>query len=113
VSGDGGNDVVRGGQGNDLVLGGLGDDFVSGDKGDDTMTGGPGADFFHTFGDTGTDRVTDFNRAEGDSVWVDAGTTWSVGQVGADTVISLSGGGTMTLLNVQASSLSGDWIFSR
>jgi len=100
VHGDGGNDVVRGGQDNDVVFGDDGDDFVSGDKGDDTMTGGTGADIFHTFGDNGTDRVTDFHRSEGDVVWVESGTTYTVGQVGGDTVITMSGGGTMTLVGV-------------
>ncbi|MET0274952.1 MAG: FG-GAP-like repeat-containing protein [Phenylobacterium sp.] len=106
-----GNDVVRGGQQNDIVLGGLGDDWISGDRGDDTITGGLGADTFHTFGEAGIDRVTDFSRAQGDRVLLDAGTTYSVAQVGADTVITMGGGGQMTLVGVQMSSLTTGWIF--
>jgi hypothetical protein len=106
-----GNDVVRGGQDNDIVRGGSGDDYVSGDKGDDTVTGGSGADVFHTFGDAGIDRVLDFNRAEGDRVLLDPGTQYSVAQVGADTVISMTGGGRMVLVGVQLSVLTSDWIF--
>jgi len=105
-----GNDIVRGGQGDDMVLGGAGDDYVSGDKGDDTVTGGRGADTFHSFGDAGLDRVTDFNRAEGDRVLLDPGTIYTVAQVGGDTVISMTGGAQMVLVGVSMSSLSGDWI---
>src|SRR3989344_1196288 len=106
-----GNDVVRGGQDNDLINGGGGADYVSGDKGSDTVTGGAGADIFHTFGDAGVDRVTDFSLAEGDRVQVDPGTQYTVSQVGADTVISMTGGGQMTLVGVQMSSLTAGWIF--
>lgn len=110
IGGGDGNDIVRGGQDNDQVSGDAGNDTVSGDRGDDTLSGGGGADTFITFGDAGTDRVTDFNRAEGDRVWIEDGHTWAVGQVDADVVISVAGGATMTLVGVSLSSLSGDWI---
>ncbi|TAJ69656.1 MAG: hypothetical protein EPO51_21385 [Phenylobacterium sp.] len=106
-----GNDIVRGGQDDDLVLGGAGDDFVSGDRGSDTMTGGAGADLFHTFGDAGIDRVTDFSLAQGDRVQLDPGTQYTVSQSGADTVINMTGGGQMILVGVQMSSLTPGWIF--
>ncbi len=109
--GGAGNDVVRGGQDNDLVLGGSGNDFVSGDKGSDTMTGGDGADLFHTFGDAGIDRVTDFHLSEGDRVMLDPGTQFTVSQSGADTVINMTGGGQMILVGVSMSTLTGNWIF--
>ena len=106
-----GNDIVRGGQGNDIVRGGVGDDFVSGDKGDDTLTGGAGADSFHTFGDAGTDRVLDFSLAEGDRVQLDPGTQYALSQVGADTVISMTGGAQMILVGITMTSLTAGWIF--
>jgi Ca2+-binding RTX toxin-like protein len=109
--GGAGNDIVRGGQEADIVLGGAGNDYVSGDKGDDTVTGGTGADIFHTFGDAGIDRVTDFHLSEGDRVQLDPGTQYTVAQVGADTVISMTGGGQMILVGVTMGSLSGSWIF--
>jgi Ca2+-binding RTX toxin-like protein len=111
LSGDAGNDVVRGGQGNDVVFGGSGDDYVSGDRGDDTLSGGAGADIFHSFGDAGIDRVLDFNAAEGDRVMLDPGTTYTVAQVGSDTVISMAGGAQMTLVGTSLSSLPAAWIF--
>lgn len=106
-----GNDVVRGGQDNDVVRGGAGVDYVSGDKGDDTIWGGGGADEFHSFGDAGLDRVMDFSLAEGDRVRLDPGTTYTVAQSGADTVISMGGGGQVVLVGVSMSSLTGNWIF--
>lgn len=109
--GGAGNDIVRGGQDNDLVRGGAGDDYVSGDKGDDTVTGGAGADIFHSFGDAGIDRVTDFSQAEGDRVQLDPGTQYTVAQVGADTVIAMTGGGQTVLVGVQMGSLTAGWIF--
>lgn len=110
--GGAGSDIVRGGQENDVVRGGAGDDYVSGDKGDDTMSGGSGADQFHSFGDAGLDRVLDFNLAEGDRVRLDPGTTYTVLQSGADTIINMGGGGQMVLVGVSMSSLTGDWIFT-
>ena len=106
-----GNDVVRGGQDNDIVRGGAGNDYVSGDRGSDTVTGGTGADIFHSFGEAGIDRVTDFNLAEGDRVQLDPGTQYTVSQVGSDTVIDMTGGGQMILLGVQMSTLTTGWIF--
>ncbi len=106
-----GADILRGGQDNDITNGGAGADFVSGDKGDDTMTGGIGADIFHTFGDAGIDRVLDFNLSEGDRVQLDPGTQFVVSQVGADTVINMTGGGQMVLVGVDMTTLTGAWIF--
>jgi Ca2+-binding RTX toxin-like protein len=108
--GGAGDDIVRGGQDNDVVLGQAGNDWLSGDRGADTISGGAGADTFHTFGDAGIDRVTDFNRAEGDQVLVDPGTRYTVAQVGADVVIDMGGGNQMQLLGVSLASLTGHWI---
>jgi Ca2+-binding RTX toxin-like protein len=110
---DGGDgaDLIRGGQGNDVLVGGAGNDWLSGDRGDDTVAGGTGADIFHTFGDAGLDRVSDFNAAEGDRVQLDPGTAYTVAQVGADTVVSMTGGGQMVLAGVQLAGLPAGWIF--
>jgi Ca2+-binding RTX toxin-like protein len=109
---DGGfdNDQVRGGQGDDVLTGGAGDDFVSGDRGNDTVSGGFGADLFHGSQDAGIDRVLDFNLAEGDRVMLDPGTTYTLGQVGADTVIDMGAGNEMILVGVQLSTLTPGWI---
>jgi serralysin len=106
-----GDDQVRGGQGDDTITGGAGNDFVSGDRGNDTEAGGAGADLFHGSQDAGIDRVIDFNLAEGDRVMLDPGTTYTVSQLGEDTVIDMGGGNQMILVGVQLSTLTGDWIF--
>ncbi|WP_374571508.1 calcium-binding protein [Phenylobacterium sp.] len=110
VYGDDGDDWVRGGQDNDSISGGAGNDWISGDKGDDTISGGTGADVFHSFAGAGIDRIVDFSLAEGDHILLDAGTTYTVAQSGADTVITLDGGGEVILVGVTMSSLTGDWI---
>jgi len=110
LAGGDGNDVVRGGRDDDSLFGGAGNDFLSGDRGNDTMAGGAGADTFHTFNGAGIDRVTDFNRAEGDKVLVFTGQTYTVTQSGADVVIDLGGGNQMILVGVQQGSLTDGWI---
>jgi Ca2+-binding RTX toxin-like protein len=74
LSGGAGNDDLAGEAGNDTIEGGEGDDHIAGGAGNDLMTGGAGADLFEFLaGDLGTtrtacDRITDFNRAEGDKI---------------------------------------------
>lgn len=109
--GGAGADWVRGGQANDSLSGGAGDDWMSGDRGDDTISGGAGADIFNVIGDAGADRVLDFSAADGDRVKIESGSTYATAQVGSDVVITLSGGGQLTLVNVELSSLPGGWIF--
>ena len=111
LDGGDGNDQVRGGQGDDSVSGGAGDDFVSGDRGNDTISGGTGADLFHGSQDAGLDRVLDFSVAQGDRVFLDPGTTFTVSQVGADTVIDMGSGNQMILAGVQMLTLPAGWIF--
>jgi serralysin len=112
LDGGDGADIVRGGQGNDVVVGGAGNDFLSGDLGNDTLTGGAGADIFHSFTGAGVDRVLDFSVADGDRVMLDPGTTYSVAQVGGDTVITLGNPSDQVILvDVQMSTLPTGWIF--
>jgi Ca2+-binding RTX toxin-like protein len=110
---DGGDgaDLIRGGQADDILTGGAGADWISGDLGEDTIAGGAGADIFSSFGAAGTDRITDFNRAEGDRVRLDPGNTYTASQQGADTVVEIAGGARVVLVGVQMSTLTGDWIF--
>ncbi|MDB5500034.1 MAG: hypothetical protein JWP28_4065 [Phenylobacterium sp.] len=111
LDGGDGNDQVRGGQGDDSLSGGAGDDYISGDRGNDTETGGAGADLFHTSQEAGIDKVLDFHLSEGDRVMLDPGTTYTVSQVGADTVIDFGAGNQMILVGVQLSTLTAGWIF--
>jgi Ca2+-binding RTX toxin-like protein len=71
--GDAGNDHLIGNFGNDTLLGGDGNDLLQGFSGSDTLTGGAGADLFWYYWDNNSDdvdRITDFNRAEGDQLYV-------------------------------------------
>ncbi|HLZ75989.1 calcium-binding protein [Phenylobacterium sp.] len=111
LNGGDGADQIRGGQGDDSIVGGAGDDFISGDRGNDTEVGGAGADIFHGSQDAGIDKVLDFNQAEGDRVMLDPGTTYTVSQVGANTVIDMGNGNEMILAGVQLSTLKDGWIF--
>jgi Ca2+-binding RTX toxin-like protein len=111
LDGGDGNDQVRGGQGDDSLAGGAGNDFISGDRGNDTETGGTGADIFHGSQDAGVDRVLDFHLSEGDRVQLDPGTTFTVSQVGADTIIDMGSGNQMILVGVSMATLTGNWIF--
>ena len=104
-------DWLVGGQGDDSITAGSGAQWISGDRGNDTIQGGSGADTFHTFGDAGVDRVLGFSEAKGDHVQLDPGTIYALSQAGSDTVISMNGGGQMTLVGVQLSSLHPGWIF--
>jgi Ca2+-binding RTX toxin-like protein len=111
LDGGAGNDQVRGGQGDDVIFGGAGNDYISGDRGNDTETGGSGADIFHGSQDAGIDKVMDFHYSQGDRVMLDPGTTYTVSQEGADTVVDMGSGNQMILVGVTLSSLPSDWIF--
>jgi serralysin len=106
-----GNDIVRGGQDDDRLFGDAGNDWLSGDRGSDVITGGAGADTFYSFAGAGLDVITDFSRAQGDRVQLAPGTTYALRQSGADAVVDLGNGDMVILQGVQASSLTGDWLF--
>jgi len=127
IRGDAGNDTLAGGNGFDTLVGGVGNDVLDGGAGFDTLVGGVGDDvlsggagvdtFFYTGGAFGNDTVLDF-EVHVDRIALDASLAGQalellVRQVGSDTVITpVTGGGTITLNNVNASSLSaGDFIF--
>ncbi|MCG4451688.1 type I secretion C-terminal target domain-containing protein, partial [Pseudomonas sp. MMS21-TM103] len=68
-SGGVGNDYISGGAGNDTLDGGTGNDILIGGAGDDILLGGTGADsFVWQAGDTGKDKILDFNIGEGDRI---------------------------------------------
>ncbi|THD80684.1 MAG: calcium-binding protein [Phenylobacterium sp.] len=112
LQGGTGHDTMHGGQGDDVIRGGSGNDWISGDLGNDTLTGAGGNDTFHTGLGMGHDVVTDFSAAQGDKVQVDVGVSWTVSQSGANTLVTLSDGTSMTLDNVTAASLPSGWIFA-
>jgi Ca2+-binding RTX toxin-like protein len=108
------DDTLYGTASAEKISGGAGNDWIDGKAGNDTLTGGAGYDTFVLSPGGGQKTVTDFNA--GDHVYVKAfgATAPSIVQSGADTVIKYATGESMTLKNVQASTLAhstdGAWL---
>ncbi len=101
----------------DTLTGGAGDDTITGLAGDDTLTGGDGADKFVFASGHGNDTITDFTDGE-DTIDLSAFTgitgfdDLTVTQNGNNTVITIPGGGTITLQNFTQSDLdASDFVF--
>lgn len=65
IFGGGGNDTLLGGTGTDILDGGAGNDTLDGGIGNDTLTGGAGDDTFRFTTAVGSDRIADFDLADG------------------------------------------------
>ncbi|WP_420471014.1 hypothetical protein [Brevundimonas sp. FT23042] len=81
--GEGGDDILVGGGGNDVLMGGDGSDRLTGGLGEDLLYGGAGADIF-IIGDNdidgdASDRIIDFNPAEGDLIYLTGSQQWAIG----------------------------------
>ena len=114
ITGGEGADRLFGGQGNDVVRGGGGGDALYGNLGDDVLTGGAGADRFVIANlimgvNSGADRITDFDAGEGDRIALNGQTYTAQGDTNGNTVLALSGGGTVTLDGVMAGSVQASW----
>jgi Ca2+-binding RTX toxin-like protein len=87
-----GDDVLNGGAGNDLLIGAGGNDrFV--------FAPGSGADTVNNFLAGGIDDSLDFSAYDG------TGITWTITQIGANTVFDFTNGDQITLTNVIAANL--------
>lgn len=110
LTGGDGNDVLFGDDGNDFLIGGIGDDLLSGGSGNDTFVfrTGHGADEINDFtAGAGTEDIIFFdNGSNGPNSFADVLSAAS--QVGADTVIDLGGGDSITLLGVNLGMLDAD-----
>jgi len=131
VFGDGGNDTVIGGEGNDYLSAGAGDDNLVGGNGNDTLFAGAGSDYLQ--GDAGDDFfvfdgtfqtsiIIDFEPgtvAHHDVIQFTGGifTNFAdlmshAAQSATNTVITDTGGHTLTLANVvKANLISDDFVF--
>jgi Ca2+-binding RTX toxin-like protein len=112
IYGGAGKDVLMGGQGDDVIYGGDGSDYLSGDMGNDVLWGGAGADTFNMQQGFGVNRVMDFSQKEGDKVLLTGAKSYTVSQVGSDTVVNLGGGDQMILVGVDMSALKSGWIMA-
>ncbi|EGF89201.1 hemolysin-type calcium-binding repeat 2 copies family protein [Asticcacaulis biprosthecium C19] len=99
------DDFLIGSSGSNILMGGGGHDQIVGRGGNDGLTGGAGADDF-VFGlASGADRVMDFNAGDGDQLDLSAyhaQATAVIYQSGADTVIDLGGGNSVTVISMLA-----------
>ncbi len=111
-----GNDVLTGNAASNGLWGNGGNDTLTGGAGSDTLAGGAGNDTFVFTAGFGLDQVNDFaaGTALGDVIRLSLGTSFdtfaevlaATTQSGANAVIALGAGNTITLLNVQASTLA-------
>ena len=112
IFGNADNDTLFGEAGDDRINGGGGDDFLRGGQGDDELVGGAGADEFRYANSIfGADVIRDFeNGADHFSITTNLAASFndiSVEQSGDDTILRF-GQGSVTLLNVSATSITGD-----
>ena len=97
VDGGAGDDFVYGNAGDDQVFGGAGNDRVDGGAGDDLLTGGEGEDVF-VYDGRGNDVITDFEIGI-DTLELPVGETFTAATDldAGGTVLTFSGGGTLTI----------------
>jgi Ca2+-binding RTX toxin-like protein len=111
LNGADGDDRLRGDKGDDVLSGGDGRDRLRGDAGNDTLTGGADDDRFQFKLQGGNDVVTDFQNGADRLDVTDFGFATAqdvidqAAQVGADVVITLDDGVTVTLQNTALAAL--------
>lgn len=110
----GGNnaDHLLGESGNDRLYGGDGSDQLSGGIGNDILTGDDGADRFVFRNGGDADRITDFDRGEGDKLllssdlWTGTRTAQQIADSAQSTsaglVLNFGGGDTLTLVGIHS-----------
>ncbi|ESQ91527.1 hypothetical protein ABAC460_05960 [Asticcacaulis sp. AC460] len=89
---------------NNILTGNSGANRLEAGVGNDTFSGGLGADVFVFLAASGKDTITDFSGSQNDSINVNAYTAGTanaamVTQAGANVLINLGGGNTVTVLN--------------
>ncbi|WPZ32807.1 matrixin family metalloprotease [Thalassobaculum sp. OXR-137] len=119
--GGAGADKIFGGQDNDSIFGNDGNDTIYGNIGNDVLSGGDGYDRFYFTGNSGNDTITDFtylvdyvavqSNVNGSGIGSAADVIARASQIGADVVIDLGAGNTVTLSNYSATSLNSLDIF--
>ncbi|WND01970.1 hypothetical protein QGN29_10460 [Temperatibacter marinus] len=105
---------IFGSQGDDHIKGSAGDDVIKGSGGNDTLEGGTGEDKFSFYSPWGDDVITDFEDGEDmlDLAW--SGLKFddlTIRQEDANTVIYDGNGNSITLEDVQATSITQDDFF--
>lgn len=110
LSGGNGNDVLIVGNGDNVLDGGNGNDRFEVGSGNNALTGGNGNDVFVFGPAAGNNTITDFGKTDKiafEGLLADfASIKAAAHQVGADTVIDLDATHTLTLVEVNAATLS-------
>ncbi len=109
-------DKIYGGQDNDTISGGAGSDTLYGNLGNDLLTGGDGFDRIYITSNGGNDTITDFtyftdylaiqSNINGSGIASVADVIARATQSGADVVIDLGAGNSVTLSNYSTTSLN-------
>ena len=123
-NGTSGADKLDGGYNNDTLNGGGGNDTLWGGAGHDVLKGGVGADRFEFGSGSGKDTISDFEigvsgevivltkNLNGQTIGTFTELMARASTVGADTVIDLGNGNTLTLTGIDRSQLTaGDFLF--
>ncbi len=110
IYGEAGNDTLYGGQDQDLLFGGTGDDQLDGNRGNDTLQGDTGNDIFQFSSNGGVDHIVDFqdgadliavqSNINGGGILTAGDAVNAASQVGADVVIDLAAGNSVTISNI-------------
>jgi Ca2+-binding RTX toxin-like protein len=117
LSGGAGSDTLTGGMDHDELIGGEGDDILAGGLGGDVLTGGEGFDVATFASGFGKDIVTDFQAGAGSEDILEFSLSTFSGfdailaaaaQGGSDIVVTVDASNTVTLRNVQLSTLHTD-----
>lgn len=112
-----GDDIIRGGAGNDKINAGSGNDIIDGGAGNDILTGGSGSDVFEFAAGFGKDTITDFTASGSSKDLIQFSTDLfanyadvmsHTAQVGSSVVVTLDEHNTITLANMNVSSLTAD-----
>src|SRR5689334_1367155 len=85
---NGGDDSADGVHGSDIIDGGDGDDTISGGTGSDWLTGGLGADDFRLYKGDGWDVIYDFHADQGDELYVQGNSNYSIVVQDGDTYLN-------------------------
>jgi Ca2+-binding RTX toxin-like protein len=107
--GMGGDDIIVGNTGGDWIEGGDGNDRLIGREGDDWTIGGAGADTFVFGSSDGYDVISDFNRAEGDTIELNGASITSIVNDFNGNAVIYAGRTAITLNGVDASQIDSSY----